>query len=396
MSAKEIALHPSRMHNSATNVELLVMATLPPPVDGQNVVSEKVLQELRRHTTVDCFDWSGGAQKKGIGFKFRKAFRSILGWFWLVKRRTDRDQVLYTVANDGYGMIYNLVQMRVAFALGYRSVIHHHSFSYLRQRNRWMSWIVRWSGPQTIHVMLGREMTDRFKQIYGPDLQLLEIPNYYVCFNAESSQTNLADDDSVAFGRAKCRSFGFNESRPLRIGHMSNLSLEKGVGRAIEVFEELIERKQPVELHVAGPATQSTVEQILDDCVNRHGSRVNIYGPVHGHDKDEFFRNIDVFLFPTLYRSEAQPLVIIEAFDGGCPVITYDIGCIRSLVSVKGGFVFSSDSNFRKLCADQIVEWIRYPDHFEIAVKNAELRRDEIQSEAKTALSTLVSACLAR
>jgi glycosyltransferase involved in cell wall biosynthesis len=49
---------------------------------------------------------------------------------------------------------------------------------------------------------------------------------------------------------------------------------------------------------------------------------VEIKGFVSGSEKDLLFRQADVFLFPTYFANEGQPLNLIEALAYGLPCVT--------------------------------------------------------------------------
>ena len=68
-------------------------------------------------------------------------------------------------------------------------------------------------------------------------------------------------------------------------------------------------------------------------------------GPVYDNDKDEFFANLDLFIFPTTYHNEAQPIVIYEAMSYGVPVFSNNKGSIKEQVG-KAGKVFDNISHF--------------------------------------------------
>ena len=54
-------------------------------------------------------------------------------------------------------------------------------------------------------------------------------------------------------------------------------------------------------------------------------------GPKYGEDKKNILKKADFLLFPT--KDERFPLVILEAFMYGIPVLSYDVGAIRKMVS---------------------------------------------------------------
>jgi len=68
---------------------------------------------------------------------------------------------------------------------------------------------------------------------------------------------------------------------------------------------------------------------MIDLALNEFAGALDYRGRVLGDDKAKFYRDIDVFVFPTTYANEAQPLVVFEAKASGNDVIAYDRGCIR-------------------------------------------------------------------
>ena len=93
-------------------------------------------------------------------------------------------------------------------------------------------------------------------------------------------------------------------------------------------------------------------------------------------DKDCFFENIDVFVFPT--KNEAEPLVIYEAMQHGLPIITYGRGCIPEIIDTKCGLVIPPDQPFAPLALEQIKKWLASPVLFESASRAAENRFTQI------------------
>lgn len=78
--------------------------------------------------------------------------------------------------------------------------------------------------------------------------------------------------------------------------------------------------------------TEARIESMLDEI--RRGGRVTIdwiRGAV-GKRKIELFREADLFILPTRYAVEAQPLVLLEAMASGCAVLTSTIGEIPTIL----------------------------------------------------------------
>jgi len=65
------------------------------------------------------------------------------------------------------------------------------------------------------------------------------------------------------------------------------------------------------------------------------GSRVKarwVNGAV-GAEKAALFRNADIFVLPTRYAVEAQPLVLLEAMASGCAIVTTRVGEITTILN---------------------------------------------------------------
>jgi glycosyltransferase involved in cell wall biosynthesis len=68
----------------------------------------------------------------------------------------------------------------------------------------------------------------------------------------------------------------------------------------------------------------------------KFGDAIVEYGSVTGAAKDAFFKSIDVFLFPSRYQYEAQPLVTLEALSYGVSALTTRHGYSAEIVDRLG------------------------------------------------------------
>jgi glycosyltransferase involved in cell wall biosynthesis len=76
------------------------------------------------------------------------------------------------------------------------------------------------------------------------------------------------------------------------------------------------------------------IESKINSICERKGSRVSVKWicGAHGEEKAELFRNAQIFVFPSTFPVEAQPLVLLEAMASGCALITSTVGEIPSTV----------------------------------------------------------------
>jgi glycosyltransferase involved in cell wall biosynthesis len=136
-------------------------------------------------------------------------------------------------------------------------------------------------------------------------------------------------------------------SRPLRVLHLSSLIATKGFPAYLEALAELGARDGgSIEAVLCGKVTASEFQDRFPDAaaaeswieetvagINRGGRvRVRWVRGAVGREKVELFRNADIFVLPTRYAVEAQPIVLLEAMASGCAIVTTAIGEIPTIL----------------------------------------------------------------
>lgn len=279
-----------------------------------------------------------------------------------------RPSRLYIGMSGGLGQLADLLFISIARITSQHIVIHHHSFAYLNKKSFLMSLIVGAAGHDALHVMLCEKMVHSLQEVYGARLQSLLLSN-------AAMLTPFEEDPRV---HAELRV----------IGMLSNLSLEKGVETFIDIVRQLRCRGVQIEGRLAGPAVDAKTRTIIMKSVEE--GLVTWSGPIYGLDKQVFFNTIDVFVFPSRYVNEAEPLVIHEALAYGLPVIATDRGCIAGLVG-NGGLVLDVALCDLTPAVSLLEEWWEKTHVFAEARSRARRRFTEIMSDAQEARGTFLA-----
>ena len=132
-----------------------------------------------------------------------------------------------------------------------------------------------------------------------------------------------------------------NTEDPISLGFLSNISLKKGIVEFFDVLRVLAQSGVAYRARIAGP-----IEPNIQDVFSRLlGSSINTayVGPVYGDSKEQFYKQLDIFLFPTKYVNEAEPLVIHEAIRSGVLVISCNRGSIPEILANGAGFLCTSE-----------------------------------------------------
>ena len=123
---------------------------------------------------------------------------------------------------------------------------------------------------------------------------------------------------------------GFRTSGELRLVYLGRIVESKGVFETVEALARLHREGIPARLTIAGSGAD---EARLREQVERLGlaSRVEFAGPVFGRDKERFWLQADVLVFPT-WR-EGLPYSLLEAMAVGVLPITCPVGAIPDVIT---------------------------------------------------------------
>ena len=117
-----------------------------------------------------------------------------------------------------------------------------------------------------------------------------------------------------------------------RLLFLSNLFVDKGPLDLLRASEMVARKGLAHRLSFLGAVADPSVEAEISAADQQCGRVVERLGPLYGQAKTELMRDATIFVFPSYYRYEVQPLSIIEALSLGLPVIASNIAGIPSLI----------------------------------------------------------------
>ena len=146
---------------------------------------------------------------------------------------------------------------------------------------------------------------------------------------------------------------------PNKIPHilfLSNLLIDKGVLVLLDALKILKDKGYSFVCDFVGSETKdSDAARFAKEVEVRGLNSFAIYhGRKYGGEKDAYFKQADIFAFPTFYGNETFGLVNLEAMDYKLPIVTTNIGGIPDIVTNgENGFVNEpedADSLAESLC----------------------------------------------
>ena len=339
-------------------MKILYIAPLPPPVTGQSLASQILLDELVRDHQVEVVNLSKQGFKQGVD-SLERVFQ-IFAIIWEVFRRNRGCDVIYlTISESVAGNLKDLFIYLVCFGRLHRMVIHLHGGSFKKLLlDRFKSLFVLnrfFIRRLAASVVLGDSHAVIFDGLMDSK-KIHVIPNF-------AEDYLFASQDEV---KGK-----FAQVLPLRVLFMSNLIEGKGYQQLLDAYLGLRDKVQRlVELDFAGAfESQNLKDEFLARIQGHEG--VTYHGVVAGAQKKAILARAHVFCLPTSLN-EGQPISILEAYASGCVVVTTDQGGIRDIFSngMHGYQVLANSADSIRRVLESMVENVQPLS--QIALRNRE------------------------
>jgi glycosyltransferase involved in cell wall biosynthesis len=356
---------------------VLLVGPLPPPVHGMAVVTREILGALRgdRKIEVGLADTSPGTLLRGPRYHLSKLRRVVRAVGMIGRAGRKPAGALYMPVDAGWGMAYSIVLAGLGRARGLRVFLHHHSTAYTRRRTFRAVALAAVSGPHSTHIIVCPAVARRFAELYGERRRCRTLSNAFLVPPREPSPH---------------RRMG-----PITMGHFGNLSVEKGLDSALHTIREAGRRGIDARLVLAGAAAPGRATRMLETASRELGDRLVVRGDVGSVGKDRFFREIDLFLFPSRL-AEIQGIVNLEAMSYGVVPIAFGHGCIPSDFADHGGIVVGAGDRFSDAVLARLEEWSRDPEALVRARRRARERFAGLRSRAAAELEELMNDLLDR
>lgn len=340
----------------------LMVGAFPPPVKGMPVINAAVKARLL----------AAGAHLQVINLASVNLNRSLLsrlgrlpvvirGWWCMLQLPMVHHSVFYMSISGGWGRVYEALFLVLARFRHMRVVLHHHSFAYLYRADWLAACIIKLAGSDALHVTQSKGMATRMYRLYPAVHHVVAVSN-----------AALLPKDTSTLVRRKTR------RQPKVFGFLSNLCREKGVFEFLDVCDVAHRQGRDWYFVLAGPFQDMRTERAVRERL-RELSCVEYRGPVYGAEKQRFYDEVDVFLFPTRYRNETEGIIGLNALSFGIPVIAFAQGAIPEYVDSTCGCIVQIGADFVFETMRTMDEWTKRPEHFAELRCNAVRRFDEIR-----------------
>lgn len=311
-------------------MNILLITTFSPPITGQSVASDELLNLLLNNRTynVDFVNLSK-PNLKNSKFDLFRIFQLFIIFFNILIKCRNKDLIYFTPSESLSGNLKDMFIYVILFPYLYKTTLHIHGgigFKNIIFKSRFLKKInLYFLKKIKCIITLGEYHTNNFKKA-GLD-NLVEVCNFSNDELFINHDSNVEPNDKIV------------------ISYISNMIDSKGF-KSVFKAAKLLSNNDNVLFNFAG-RFDSDIEK--NDFMSQLKSLPNIkyHGVVSGNDKISLFKNTDIFALPTNYPYEGQPISILEAYASSCLVFTCNHSGIPDIFSdqINGVYVEFNDHN---------------------------------------------------
>jgi glycosyltransferase involved in cell wall biosynthesis len=339
-------------------MKVLIVGPFPPVINGVTVCNDYLKKKLGEKYLVETINTDSGiiSTNQGDSLSFKKVFSFIQIYFFLFK--VFKTNVAYfTPGQTFWGLSKYLPFSLLCICLRKKYILHLHggytakAYGNLQGIKKYIfkSIIINASSVICLSESLAREMKSKL-----PQAKVDVVENFFDPVLIEN--TPLVKDSSH-----------------LRIVYLSNLMKEKGILELLEAAIVLNNKEIDFELHIAGKLEQEISSEVYFR-IEQLGEKVTFYGNLNLEGKKELLQKTNVFVLPTYYTMEGQPISIIEAYVTSNVVITTDQGGIMDIAGYPSVILVN-----KKDAADLAEKLMYVEKHLEELLRKADQTRMDSQ-----------------
>jgi glycosyltransferase involved in cell wall biosynthesis len=295
--------------------KVVAMVQLPPPMHGAAQMNRHAVAALANNFDLHIIEMRFARTLSALN---RFSLRKVGVAMWLILqmiRALPRADALYiSFAPTGFAYYRDCLYVLVAKLFGVPAILHLHGRGLpAMRRSRWSKTLQQLVFKDQTVILLGERLR--------PEIEGLQCHSSVI--------NNCLDTDAFLPPSAT----PWSPHDPVRLLWLSNLFKAKGIETLIAACATL--RAQGTNCHLTIAGANGDIEETdLLSLLNRYQMQdaTTVLGAVPASSRQATLQYADLFIFPSHYANEAQPLVVLEAMAAGVPVIATDIATLPEFI----------------------------------------------------------------
>lgn len=324
---------------------------------GQSIMFDGIIDKLSEHGDfTSVIDISPKIQSGSVLFRSVDYFQILIKLFFkLIFNKWDVGYITTSQSKNGFIRDYLIIGLCKLFKV--KVVAHQYGANYnqlLQSLNdKGMKRLTNMLDYVSIIIVEGQYMKEQYSF----------LPNY-------NNKVFIIPNGLPSVGESALKAKHYEYEMPFKVFYLSNLIWSKGYFDVLKAADILVnERNRNVEFIFAGtfmssaddpqPGISNAISFKAFIKEHRLESVVKYYPGLYGKEKDEAFALSNVFVLPTYYINEGQPVSIIEAMAYGCVPVVTEYRHIPMMVTNDNG-CFVKPQNPEQI-ADVIIKLMNNP-----------------------------------
>lgn len=303
-------------------------------VSGVSSVTQFIIDNNTEHEYLH-FELGKKDKERGGIFRIKGILKSLYQWNILLKQHPEAI-IHYNFPLEKPSILRDPIFMYVARTHGNPMVIHIHGGAFLTSPTIPMPFkqilkkVFAWQLP---FIVLSEPEKETLNRKFGAK-DVHSLPN---CVDLRNAAT---------FHRAHPKT-----QAPLTLGYLGRIAETKGMDYLLEACTTLQNWNIPFLLRMAG--AEEIKDKYLPLFNSKLGKQFEYVGLVSGQEKNEFLRNIDIFIMPTFF--EGLPMSLLESMSYGVVPVVTPVGSIPTIVKDKDNGIYINVKNSESI-VDAIIK----------------------------------------
>lgn len=316
------------------NKKILFFTSFPPPNTGQTIATKLIYDQLLTYFQLDVINTSNknrfsGRPISSIIHFVRIPINYARLLYALIRHKYDKVYLVYS--STKWGLLRDFFSVFIIKKISNAHIIAHiHSGNYGLFDRPPFSFLLKYTNKTLNKIIF---LSPSLVKTTSPFLENKKcfLPNMISNDIKSNKEDVVVNIEKIA------------NNKIFKIIFVSNLIPEKGFWDLIESMEFIDKRiSRNISISLVGACSSKIKKQISDKITNEElGGRVKLIGPISDRQElKNIYKKAHLFVLPTYYKIEAQPLSIIESFNSGTPVISTHHASIPEMVTEnQNGFL---------------------------------------------------------
>lgn len=305
-------------------MRILIIGPFPQPINGCSLANEILAKQLRFNKNISVSTINTNTDtisSENVGhFSFKKVF-SFLKVYKNISIIKKSDVIYTTPGQTFFGVAKYIPFYFYCLLYKKRYVIHIHG-NHLGNEFKSLTGFKKWFFSYFIKranagIVLSNSLRNNFDFLLNQD-KVFVVEN----FAQDELTQNLELNKS---------------NNKLQLLYLSNLMEEKGIFDFLDSLLLLKKANIDFTADIAGKIEDESQVTINNKLVEL-GDFVKYHGVVFGKNKIGLLQKSNVFVLPTYYKMEGQPIALIEAMASGNIIVTTNFSGIPDIISKDNGY----------------------------------------------------------